>query len=150
MIAAPFERRRDDGYLLSTERGRLDVARIHNFLVNESYWGRDVTRSQLERALAGSLPIGIYAPDGTLASFGRLVTDYAAFAYLRDVFTLTPHRGRGLASWLAEAIREHPELSTVTTWMLFTRDAQSVYERAGFRRVSNPECYMRVPKKDEA
>lgn len=150
MIVPPFERRRDDGYLLSTERARLDVTRIHDFLIHKSYWGREVTRPQLERALAGSLPVGIYAPDGTLASFGRLVTDYAAFAYLRDVFTLAPHRGRGLAGWLAETIRTHPELSTVTTWLLFTRDAQAVYERAGFRRLSNPECYMRVPKKGEA
>ena len=143
-----FERQRD-GYTLSTDRTRLDPQMIHAFLADESYWGRDITLPQLERALTGSLPVGIFAPDGSLAAFGRVVTDYAIFAYLRDVFTLPDHRSRGLAAWLATAIREHPDLQTVTSWMLATRDAHAVYERAGFRPAPHPEYYMTLPKPDD-
>ncbi|MCM2394490.1 GNAT family N-acetyltransferase [Rhizobium sp. S95] len=134
------------GYTLSTDRSRFDPVEVHRFLVNESYWARNLTFDQLERALEGSLPVAIYAPDGTLAAFGRLVTDYAVFAYLRDVFTLPAHRGQGLASWLALEIRNHPELATVTSWMLATKDAHAVYEKAGYRPAPHPEYYMTVPK----
>jgi GNAT superfamily N-acetyltransferase len=119
---ASFEQERD-GYTLSTDRARLD---------------------------AGALPVVIYTADGQLAAFGRVVTDYAVFAYLRDVFTLPAHRRKGLATWIATAIREHPELATVSTWMLATRDAHAVYERAGFRPVPHPEYYMSIPKPDDS
>jgi GNAT superfamily N-acetyltransferase len=145
---ASFEQERD-GYTLSTDRARLDAAAVHSFLVSDAYWARDLSRPNLERALAGSLPVGIYTPDGQLAAFGRVVTDYAVFAYLRDVFTLPAHRGKGLATWVATAIREHPELATVSTWMLATRDAHDVYERAGYQPVPHPEYYMSVPKPDD-
>jgi GNAT superfamily N-acetyltransferase len=137
-----------DGYCLSTDRGRLDIGRIHAFLANESYWAKGLKRETLERALQGSLPMAIYAPDGTLAAFARLVTDYTMFAYLRDVFVLPQHRGKGLATWLAMAIREHPALTTIGTWMLATKDAHAVYARAGYRPVPHPEYYMSIPKPD--
>ena len=144
---AIFEERRADGYHLSTDPARLDHDVICNFLMQDAYWGKGMERAQILRAIAHSLPIGVYAPDGSLAAFGRVVTDYAAFAYLRDVFTLPAHRGRGIASWLARAIRQHPELLTIRTWLLFTRDAHSVYARAGYAPVPVPEGYMSIRTK---
>ena len=137
---------RSEGYVLSTDRGRVDVAVVHAFLTTESYWGRGASLDQLQRAIDNSLPITICAADGSFAAFGRLVTDYAIFAYLRDVFTVPAHRGRGLASWLALEIRNHPQLSSVTSWMLATRAAPGVYARAGFKPAPHPEYYMMVPK----
>lgn len=133
-----------NGYTLSTDPARLDIGTILRFLAEESYWAQGLTLPRLERAIAGSLPLGIYAPDGALAGFARVVTDWTVFAYLRDVFVLPAHRGKGLASWLAEAVREHPELSGVTTWMLATADAHAVYARAGYSAVPHPEWYMSV------
>ncbi|UWU30862.1 GNAT family N-acetyltransferase (plasmid) [Rhizobium sp. WSM1274] len=140
-----FEASRN-GYRLSTDRARLDLATVHRFLTDDSYWAHGMTLDQLQRALEHSLPIGIYAEDGSPAAFGRVVTDYAVFAYLRDVFTLPAHRGKGLACWLAKEIRNHPELASVTSWMLATRDAHAVYEKAGYRPAPHPEYYMTVPK----
>lgn len=137
---------RADGYSLSTDRSRLDLDQIERFLAEEAYWTTGLPRPLLERALANSLPIGIHAPDGGMAGFGRLVTDYATFAYLRDVFVLPAHRGHGLSIWLAKEIRTHPELASVTTWMLATRDAHAVYAKAGFAPVPHPEYYMNIPK----
>ncbi|WP_137391125.1 GNAT family N-acetyltransferase [Rhodoligotrophos defluvii] len=135
-----------DGYCLSTDRRRLDLAIILKFLAEDSYWGQGMTLPLLERALQGSLPMGIYARDGSMAGFGRVVTDYAVFAYLRDVFVLPDHRGKGLATWLAVAIRDHPALATVSTWLLATKDAQTVYQRAGYQPVPHPEYYMIIRK----
>jgi GNAT superfamily N-acetyltransferase len=137
------------GYTLSTDRNRLDVDRIHRYLAEESYWARGLDRALFEQALAGSLPVAIYAPNGELATFARIVTDLAMFAYLRDVFTLPEHRGQGLATFLAQAIRAHPELKTVDSWMLATRDAHGVYTKAGYAPVPHPEYYMSIRKPDE-
>ncbi len=137
---------REDGYELSTARGRIDRDTVARFLSGEAYWSSGLSPEILDRALACSLPVGIYAPDGSMVGFGRLVTDFAVFAYLRDVFVLREHRGKGLATWLAVQIREDPALASVTTWMLATRDAHSVYARAGFRPVPNPEFYMSLPR----
>jgi hypothetical protein len=73
---------RFNGYLLSTDRTRLDPAAVFDFLAHESYWARGMPLKQLRRALDNSLPVGIYSGDGKLAAFGRIVTDYAAFASL--------------------------------------------------------------------
>jgi GNAT superfamily N-acetyltransferase len=64
------------------------------------------------------------------------VTDYATFAYLCDVFVLEGHRGRGLSKWLVECMLADPEVQGLRRWTLFTRDAQGLYARFGFR---NPE-----------
>ncbi|WP_323039853.1 GNAT family N-acetyltransferase [Gemmobacter sp.] len=133
------------GYVLSTDRRLVDTDRILRFLNDESYWGQTMTRDRLQRALDASLPMVIHDAAGDFAGFGRVVTDYATFAYLRDVFVLNGHRGRGLATWLAVVIRTHPELAQVANWLLFTRDAQGVYEKAGFRPVPYPDGYMKVP-----
>ena len=90
----------------------------------------------------GGVPLSLLAPDGSTAGFARLITDYTVFAYLRDVFTLPQHRGKGLAAWLALTIRSHPELVSVSNWMLATRDAHGVYARAGYQPVPHPEWYM--------
>ncbi|EPR07824.1 GCN5 family acetyltransferase [Agrobacterium sp. TS43] len=138
-----------DGYVLSTDPARVDFDLVHGFLARDSYWAQGMTADRLKRALSHSLPVGVYAPDGSMAAFARLVTDYAVFGYLRDVFTVEDHRGRGLASWIATEIRTHPELSTVSSWMLATRDAHGVYEKAGYRAAPHPEYYMTVPKPGE-
>jgi hypothetical protein len=137
-----------DGYRLSTDPTCIDFDVVCDFLANESYWARGLPRERLERALAHSLPVGVYAEDGAMVAFGRLVTDYAIFAYIRDVFTLPSHRGKGLASWIAGEIRRHPELATVTSWMLATKDAHRVYEKAGFRAATHPEYYMTIARED--
>ena len=48
--------------------------------------------------------LGVYAPDGAQVGFARVITDYATFAYLCDVYVLDAHRGRGLGAWLTEFV----------------------------------------------
>ena len=123
---------RKDEYTISDDRARLDVDVIYNFLSGSSYWARGRSRERVERAVAHSLPFGVYR-DGRQVGFARVVTDYATFAWLADVFVLDSERGRGVGKWLVETIVSHPELREVRRWLLATRDAQELYRRFGFR-----------------
>jgi GNAT superfamily N-acetyltransferase len=119
-----------DGYEISTDRARLDVAAVHRFLSEESYWAAGRTREVVERSIAGSVCVGAYAPGGAQAGFARVVTDHATFAWLCDVFVLPPHRGHGLARALVRAALD--EVATVRRWVLATADAHGVYAPLGF------------------
>lgn len=122
-----------DGYLLSDERERLDVDVIWGYL-RTAYWSENVPRDVVERAIAGSLCVGLYDAAGEQAGFARAVTDSATFAWIADVFVLEPHRGRGLGVWLVEWLLDHPRLQGLRAVTLATRDAHSLYERFGFVR----------------
>src|ERR1044072_8058154 len=93
-------------YTISTERERLDLSVIHRFIAEESYWGKGRPLEVVRRAIEISLPFGLYRGE-ELIGFARVVTDYATFAWLADVFVLQEHRGRGLSKWLMEVILGH-------------------------------------------
>ena len=127
-------------YTVSTDKTLLDRALIHRFLTT-SYWAEGRSRKLVDAAIDGSLCFGIYAGDGQVG-FARVVTDYATFAYLDDVFVLEAHRGQGLGKRLVEAVLTHPRLQTCS-WTLFTRDAHGLYAQFGFEHSRNPERLMR-------
>ena len=95
----------------------------------------------VRRSIDNSLPFGVYR-GGELVGFARVVTDYATFAWLADVFILKEHRGRGLSKWLMEVILAHPELQGFRRWVLATKDAHELYRRFGFRELHRPERWM--------
>jgi len=128
---AAFERRSDDGYVVSTDRTLLDLGAIHAVL-RESYWSTGIPRDVMEAAIAHSIPFGLYAPDGAQAGFCRVLTDTALFAYLADVIVMDGHQGRGLGVFLVECALAHPEVQGVRRFHLGTVDAHSLYERFGF------------------
>ena len=72
---------------------------------------------------------------GQLAGFSRLVTDYATFAWLCDVFVLEPHRGQGLGKWLVETAVSHPAVAGLR-FLLATYDAHGLYAQVGFESAS--------------
>ena len=98
-----------NGYLLSTDKTLLQIAIIHRFLADKSYWAKDVPKNIVEKSINGSLCFGIYWKDQQVA-FARVISDFATFAYLCDVFVLEEHRGKGLSKWLMEKIMQHPDL----------------------------------------
>ena len=128
-------------FTISTDRERLQIDVIHRFLSEESYWARERTREQTLIAIKNSLPFGVYKSEN-LRGFARVVTDYATFAYLGDVFILNDFRGLGLSKWLMEAIVSHPELQGFRRWVLATRDAHALYEKFEFYALRFPERWM--------
>jgi GNAT superfamily N-acetyltransferase len=126
---------------ITTERARIDIDRVHNYLCKESYWAKGIPRDVVECSIEHSLPFAAY--DGELlVAFARVVTDYAVFAYLADVFVVPAHRGRGISQQLMAAIRSHPRLQGLRRWSLVTRDAHGLYEQFGFRPLAAPERHM--------
>jgi GNAT superfamily N-acetyltransferase len=135
-----------EGCLLSTDRTRLDVALIHQFLAG-SYWAPGIPLDLVRRSIENSLCFGIYEGERQLA-FARVVTDYATFGYVSDVFVVASHRGRGLSKWLMEEIRAHPELQVLRRWHLLTADAHPLYQQFGFTELSKPEMHMEITVPD--
>jgi GNAT superfamily N-acetyltransferase len=123
-----------DGYLISDDPERVDLDLTWGFL-RTAYWSENVPRDVVERAIANSLPLGLYDPAGAQVGFARVVTDTAAFAWIADVFVLEGHRGRGLGRWLIETVLAHPALDGLRLVLLATADAHSLYERYGFATV---------------
>jgi len=126
---------------ITTERARINVDRVHGFLCNESYWARGIPREVVERSIEHSLPFAAYEGE-ELVGFARVVTDYAVFSYLADVFVVPAHRGRGISHELMAAIRSHPRLQGLRRWSLVTRDAHGLYAQFGFRPLASPERHM--------
>src|SRR3954468_10544318 len=108
MYQPPFEYRRD-GYVISTDKSRLDVNAIHAYLTC-SYWSPGIPKPVVERAIAGALCFGLFTEAGTQVGFARMITDAATFAYLADVYVLEEHQGKGLGKWLIQTILAHPSL----------------------------------------
>ena len=127
----------------STERDRLDVAMIHSFLANESYWVPGISRPTVEKCIQNSLCFGVYL-DGRQIGFARVVTDFARYAHLLDVFVLPEFRCRGIGKSLIEHILAHPELRTIMRYTLGTQDAHGLYAQFGFTPFANPERQMEL------
>lgn len=132
---------RRDPYQISTDNQRLDLATIHGFLTADSYWAKGIPLETVERSLEHSLNFGLYKENQQIG-FARVVTDYATFAYLSDVFVLEPFRGQGLSKWLLDVIVNHPQLQGLRRWQLGTRDAHGLYRQFGFTDLANPQRYM--------
>jgi GNAT superfamily N-acetyltransferase len=132
---------RRDEYTISTDRERLNASLIHNFLSNRAYWAKGRSLEVVKRAIGHSLNFGVYK-DGEQIGFARVVTDYATFAWLADVFIVDEYRGRGLSKWLIEVIVSHQQLQGFRRWVLATKDAHELYRRFGFAELKEPARWM--------
>jgi GNAT superfamily N-acetyltransferase len=129
--------------VICTDRRRIQIEVVHGFL-SGSYWAKNIPRAVVERSIEGSLCFGIYEPGPRerQVGFARVITDFATFAYLADVFVVETARGKGLARWLMEVIDGHPRLQGLRRWMLVTRDAHGLYRRFGYVPVASPADTM--------
>ena len=137
---------RHGDFVISTDRARVDVDTVFAFLQEESYWAQTTTRDIVERSIAGSsLVFGVYhAVTGEQVGFARILTDFATFSYLSDVFIVPHFRGQGLSKWLMSVIWSLPELAGQRRWLLATMDAHGLYQQFGFEPVPYPERWMEV------
>ncbi len=131
---------RQGEYRITTDPARVDVDLVHRVL-KDSYWAKGIPFDLVKRSIEHSLNFSLF--HGTeQVGFGRVITDYATFAYVGDVFVLAHHRGKGLSKWLMRVMVEHPELQGFRRWVLLTRDAHGLYRQLGFTPLAQPERYM--------
>ena len=129
-------------FLISTNASRIDIDAVHAYLVR-SYWAEGIPRETVERAIAGSLCFGVFAGQRQIG-FARIVSDFATYAYLADVYILEEFQGQGLGKWLMLCVKGHPDLQGLRRWGLSTRDAHGLYSQYGFRPHSFPGRMMEI------
>ncbi|PKL83107.1 MAG: GNAT family N-acetyltransferase [Ignavibacteriae bacterium HGW-Ignavibacteriae-3] len=127
-------------YLISSDKRKLQIKTIHNFLTN-AYWSKGIMIERVRKAIEGSLCFGVYH-EKEQVGFVRVVTDYANFGYIADVFIIENYRGKGLSVWLLKCILNLPELKDIKSWMLATKDAHGLYSKFGFEQLKKPQKFM--------
>lgn len=128
-------------FSFSDDPAKADFRAVHEYLSRRSYWAQGRSSARQRRAMRHSLCVGLYEGKRQ-AAFARVVTDYAVFAYICDLFVLEPYRGKGLGKRLMREILRHPRLKSVRLWTLFTKDAHGLYRKFGFGKLTQPRRMM--------
>jgi N-acetylglutamate synthase-like GNAT family acetyltransferase len=136
-----------DNYFISNDKTLLDLDLIHDFLSNRSYWAKGISRERVEKALQNALCFGVFEGKNQVG-YARVITDFATFGYVADVFILENHRGKGLSKALMQTITEHPELKNLRRLLLATADAHGLYAQYGFNLLEKPERWMEKSQMD--
>jgi GNAT superfamily N-acetyltransferase len=132
-----------DNYIIATDRAKLDVNYIHYFLSKESYWAKNIPIEIVKTSIEGSLCFGVYYQAKQIG-FARVITDYATFGYLADVFIDKDFRGKGLSKELMKFIMEQDMIKKLRRFMLATLDAHSLYAQFGFESQEGNKRFMSI------
>lgn len=127
-------------FSINTAKEKLDLKVIHNYL-KDAYWCKNIPLKIVEKSIEESLCFGVYHHEKQVG-FARVITDFATFAYLADVFILTEYQGNSLGKWLIKTIVEYPDLQEIRTFSLATKDAHGLYEQFGFKPLAEPKKRM--------
>lgn len=130
-------------FLYSTDKSKLNLDYIHHFLSKESYWAKNIPMDIVKTSIEGSLCFGVYENNKQIG-FARVITDYATFGYLADVFIDKDYRGRGLSKELMAFIMEQDVVKKLRRFMLATLDAHSLYAQFGFESQEGNKRLMGV------
>ena len=130
-----------NGYSISTESSKMNVDVIYNYLSKESYWSKDIPKEVVQRAIENSLCFGVFFNEEQIG-FARIITDYATYGYLADVFIIEAHRGKGLSKLLMQVILDDPRLQGFRRILLATKDAHDLYKKFGFTELTKPDRWM--------
>ncbi|WP_110513248.1 GNAT family N-acetyltransferase [Herpetosiphon llansteffanensis] len=131
-----------DDYTISTDPALLDYAAIVVGL-HQTYWAAERDPALIIRSVEHSLCFGVYHGQQQIG-LARVITDYAVFAYIDDVYILAEHRGKGLGKWLVQTVLAYPELQGLRRWLLATRNAQGLYAQVGFGPLASAEPWMEI------
>lgn len=135
-----FEQTKGD-YLISTDPTKIDIQKMRDYIAG-TYWSKGIPLEVLQKAVENSLTFCIYHKQNGLIGCARVITDFATYHYLCDVFVAENHRGHGLGKWLMETIMMHPDLQEYRSFHLQTGDAHGLYEQFGFKRVEDAATFM--------
>lgn len=129
-------------FVISTDKQKIDIKAVHDYLSNESYWARHIPLETVAASIDHSICIGVYTGNKTLAGFARLITDRATFGYICDVFVLQPYRGKGISKAIMLLLCEMADEFKLRRFLLTTQDAHDLYRQNGFELFPYPERIM--------
>lgn len=130
-------------YIISTDKKKLNVTYIHHYLSEESYWAKNIPLEIVKQSIEGSFCFGVYH-DHKQVGFARVITDYATFGYLADVFIDKDYRGLGLSKELMKFIMEQDFIKKLRRFRLATLDAHSLYSQFGFESMEGNKRLMGI------
>ncbi|WP_155977811.1 GNAT family N-acetyltransferase [Pedobacter glucosidilyticus] len=131
------------GFNISTDKSLLDFEVIYNFLSQESYWAKGISKERLAKAIQHSICYGLYHEQKQIG-FARLITDESTFAYVADVFVLPAYRKQGLSKWLVQTIINHDDFKGIKRWLLATLDAHGLYQQFGFEPLKSADRFLEI------
>jgi len=131
-----------ENLIITSDKLQLDIEYITAFIA-QTYWAKDRSLETMQTCVDNSLNFGVFL-NGKQIGYARVVTDYAQFAYLLDVFIDEKHQGQGYSKILMKHILESETLKNVKVWRLATSDAHELYRKFGFTELSKPENMMEL------
>ena len=134
-------------FLISTDKAKLDLNAIHDFLSTKAYWSLNIPKDKVKLAIENSLCFGMYE-NGKQIGFARVISDMATIAYLGDVYILEEYRGKGLSKWLMDVLMNHPDLQGLRRWILLTGDAHGLYRQYGWTAIADASKWMELHNKN--
>lgn len=126
---------------ISTDKAEFDLPLIHRFLSEGSTWARGIPFPLVTKSIDNSLCFAGFLGTAQVA-FARVISDYATFANLVDVFVLPEHRGQGYSKAIVAAVLGHPDLQGLRRFTLATADAHGLYSQFGFTALNKPHSFM--------
>ena len=132
-----------DEFCISTNKGKLDINAIHEFLSTKAYWSLNIPIDKVQTAIKNSFCFGVYK-DKKQIGFARVITDFSTIAYLGDVYIKEEYRGLGLSKWLMEIVMNHPNLQGLRRWILLTGDAHELYRKFGWTDIADATKWMEL------
>jgi N-acetylglutamate synthase-like GNAT family acetyltransferase len=128
----------------SHDKSLLDIVFIHQFL-STTYWSKGISISVVEKAIENSFCFAAFDGEQQIG-FARLITDYATFGYLADVFVIDGYRGYGIGKGLVEGILAYFQDAHLRRVLLATADAHTLYEKYGFKALAKQQNFMEINK----
>lgn len=136
-----------EAFCISTDKGKLDLDAIHDFLSTKAYWCLNIPKEKVQTSIENSLCFGVYQGQQQVG-FARVISDFSTIAYLGDVYILEEYRGLGLSKWLMETIMSHQNLQGLRRWILLTGDAHELCRKFGWKDIADPGRWMELHDKN--
>lgn len=131
-----------DFLTITTSVNEEIIEKVLDFM-SRSYWANNRAPELTIKAINNSLCFSLFYK-GLQIGFARVITDYATHVYLCDVFIDENFRGAGIGQWFIKEMIDYPELKGLRRWFLLTKDAQTFYQKIGFKFLDDCKKYLEL------